>query len=258
MLNDNDLERYARQVIIPDVGEDGQQKLQDAKVLVIGAGGLGSPVIMYLAAAGVCSITVIDDDAVSLSDLNRQIAYTTSAIGEEKVKQIALTANAINPDIRVSGLPVRATPGNASKLIMAHHVVIDCSDNVETRYLLGDLSHQARVPLVFGSAVQSEGQVSVFQSNIDNHRGSACYRCVFPSSPGIKQAPGCSQAGILGPMTGIIGAMQAMETIKLITGIGTSLTGRLMLVDGRDMSFMEIATNRHDDCLCCGTKGPSG
>lgn len=252
MLNDADLERYARQVIIPDMGEDGQQRLLDAKVLVVGAGGLGSPVIMYLAAAGVGSMTIIDDDKIARTDLNRQILHTTDTVGSSKVKQAAAAAAALNPDIHISTLPIRATPGNASKLIMAHHVVVDCSDNVQTRYLLGDLAHQAKVPLVFGGAVRTEGQVSVFQSNVDGQEKSPCYRCVFPSAPDEKQAPGCSEAGILGTTTGVIGSIQAMETIKLITGIGDTLTGRLMLFDGQLMSFMEIATQRREDCLCCG------
>ena len=252
MLNDADLERYARQVVLADMGEEGQQRLLDAKVMVVGAGGLGSPVIMYLAAAGVGSITVIDDDMIARTDLNRQILHTTETVGTSKVKQAAAAASALNPETHVSTLPMRITPGNASKLIMAHHVVVDCSDNVQTRYLLGDLAHQAKVPLVFGGAVRTEGQVSVFQSNVEGHIGSPCYRCVFPSSPDEKQAPGCSEAGILGATTGIIGSIQAMETIKLITGIGSNLTGRLLLVDGQHMSFMEITTKSRSDCLCCG------
>lgn len=253
MLSDTDLERYARQVIISDIGEDGQQMLLDAKILVIGAGGLGAPVVMYLAAAGVGNITIMDDDAVTLSDLNRQIIHTTESIGTLKAKQAAAAAAAINPDIHVSVLPMRATVGNASKLIMAHHIVIDCTDNVATRYLIGDLAHQAKVPLIFGGAVRTEGQVSVFQSGIAGYEDSPCYRCLFPSMPDKRQAPGCSEAGILGPVTGIIGAMQGLEAIKLVLGLGTSLTGRLVLFDGRQMEFTEIAVAKRADCLCCGT-----
>lgn len=256
MLNDSDLERYARQVIMRDIGEEGQQLLLDAKVLIIGAGGLGAPVLMYLAAAGVGNITIVDDDEVSLSDLNRQIIHTTDSIGTLKVKQAAAAAAAINPDIHVSVLPMRLTSGNASKLIMAHTIVIDCSDNVQTRYLIGDLAHQAKTPLVFGGAVRTEGQVSVFQSNSDEYEDSPCFRCVFPSMPDKKQAPGCSEVGILGPVTGIIGAIQGLETIKLILGMGNSLTGRLLLFDGTEMNFMEIAVTKRPDCLCCGD-GPS-
>lgn len=254
MLNDSDLERYARQVIMRDIGEEGQQLLLDAKVLIVGAGGLGAPVLMYLAAAGVGSITIVDDDEVNLSDLNRQIIHTTDSIGTLKVKQAAAAAAAINPNIHVSVLPMRLTSGNASKLILAHTIVIDCSDNVQTRYLIGDLAHQAKTPLVFGGAVRTEGQVSVFQSNNggDGYEDAPCFRCVFPSMPDKKQAPGCSEAGILGPVTGIIGAIQGLETIKLILGMGNSLTGRLLLFDGTDMSFMEIAVKKRPDCPCCG------
>ena len=252
MLNDTDLERYARQVIMPDIGEAGQEALLAAKVLVVGAGGLGAPAIMYLASAGVGNVTVIDDDIVSRSDLNRQIIYQTQDIGCQKSKQAAAAAKKLNPDIKLSTLPVRATIGNIRKLVDAHDVIVDCSDNVKTRYLLGDTAHREKTPLVFGGAVRAEGQIAVFQSGVAGFEDSPCFRCVFPAMPDASQAPGCSEAGILGPVTGVIGSMQALEVIKLITGIGSNLTGRLILFDGFNGSTMQITTRKRSDCMCCG------
>jgi adenylyltransferase/sulfurtransferase len=254
MLNDADLERYARQVIMPDMGEAGQEALLAAKVLVVGAGGLGAPAMLYLVSAGVGNITIIDDDMVSRSDLNRQIIYQTQDIGSQKVKQAAAAARKLNPDIKLSTLPVRATIGNIRKLVAAHDVIVDCSDNVETRYLLGDTAHREKTPLVFGGAVRTEGQIAVFQSGVAGFEDSPCFRCVFPAMPDASQAPGCSEAGILGPVTGVIGSMQALEAIKLVTGMGSSLTGRLMLFDGFNGSIMEIATKKRSECMCCGAK----
>lgn len=251
MLNDSDLERYARQVIMPSIGEAGQEALLAARVLIVGAGGLGAPAILYLASAGIGNITILDDDDVSRTDLNRQIIYRSDDVGGKKVKQAAAAARALNPDISISTLPVRAAIGNIRQLVAAHDIVLDCSDNQETRYLLGDTAHHEKVPLVFGGAVRTEGQISVFQSGIDGFHDSPCFRCVFPSMPDASQAPGCSEAGILGPVTGIIGSMQALEAIKLITKTGTTLTGRLMLFDGDNGSFMEIKTQRRTECLCC-------
>lgn len=254
MLSDADLERYARQVIMPDMGEAGQEALLSAKVLIVGAGGLGAPVLLYLACAGVGSITIIDNDMVSRSDLNRQITYQTRDIGRQKVKQAAAAAKKLNPDVEVSTLPVRATTKNIRRLITAHDVIVDCSDNVETRYLLGDTTYREKTPLVFGGAVRTEGQITVFQSGITGFEDSPCFRCVFPAMPDSSQAPGCSEAGILGPVTGVIGSMQALEVIKLITGIGSGLTGRLMLFDGFSGRIMEIATKKQPNCICCGAK----
>ncbi len=254
MLNDADLERYARQVIMPNMGENGQKMLLDAKVLIIGIGGLGAPALLYLASAGIGSITVVDDDMVSRSDLNRQIIYQTENIGEHKVKHAAAAATLLNPDIKISALPIRATFENIRQLVASHDVVVDCSDNVKTRYLVGDTAHQEKTPLVFGGAVRTEGQVSVFQSGIAGFEGCPCFRCVFPATPDASQVPGCSEAGILGPITGVVGSLQALEAIKLITGIGNSLTGRLLLFDGFNGSTMEIATKKRLDCMFCNVK----
>jgi len=252
MLSDADLERYARQVIMPHMGEDGQERLLAAKVLVVGAGGLGAPVILYLAAAGIGHITIIDDDKVSRTDLNRQIIYRDADIGSAKAQLAAQAAKAINPDIQVSHLVTRINKGNVKNLVAAHDVIVDCSDNADTRYLLGDCAHHQGRTLVFGGAVRMEGQLAVFQSSVAGHVGTACYRCVFPSMPDAKQAPGCSEAGILGAVTGIVGSLQALETIKLCMGQDSTLTGSLLLIEAGQTEFMKIATAPRKDCSCCG------
>ena len=220
MLSDKDLERYARQAIMPTIGEEGQKKLLAARVLVVGAGGLGAPVLLYLAAAGVGNLTIVDDDNISRSDLNRQIIYRDGDVGSSKSSHAANAANALNPDIRISHRAIQLNSSNAEKLVNSHDVVIDCTDNAKTRYLLGDTAHHCCRPLVFGGAVRMEGQVSVFQSSVKGHLGSPCYRCVFPAMPDASQTPGCSEAGILGPIVGLVGTLQALETIKLIRSPG--------------------------------------
>ena len=251
MLSDTDLERYARQVIMPPIGEDGQKKLLASKVLVVGAGGLGAPVILYLAAAGIGYITIVDDDQVSRSDLNRQIIYKNEDIGSDKAKVAAKAALLVNPGIQTSNIVTRLNRANAHRLVTAHDIIIDCSDNADTRYLLGDTAHHNRRPLVFGGAVRMEGQLAVFQSSVPPYVGTACYRCVFPSIPDKKQAPGCSEAGILGPVTGIIGSLQALETIKLCLGQDSSLTGSLLLIEAGTAEFVRITTAPRQDCSCC-------
>ena len=251
MLNDKDLERYARQAIIPAIGEGGQEKLLAARVLVVGAGGLGAPAIFYLAAAGIGNITIIDDDNISRSDLNRQIIYRDGDVGSSKSRHAANAASTLNPDINVSQLPIRLNSGNVEKLVTSHDIVIDCTDNAETRYLMGDAAHNCSRPLVFGGAVRMEGQISVFQSSVKGHFGSPCYRCVFPSIPDANQASRCSEAGILGPVVGLVGTLQALETIKLILGQPRTLTGRLLLIEGTGSDFTEIQTMARPDCSCC-------
>ncbi|MDC1381913.1 molybdopterin-synthase adenylyltransferase MoeB [Candidatus Puniceispirillum sp.] len=252
MLNDKDLERYARQAIMPTMGEEGQEKLLAARVLVVGAGGIGAPVILYLAAAGIGAITIIDDDDIARSDLNRQIIYKDNDVGSSKSRLAASAANALNPDVHISQLDFRLNSSNVKQLVTEHDIVIDCTDNAETRYLLGDSAHQCSRPLVFGGAVRMEGQVSVFQSSVKGQLSSPCYRCVFPAMPDVKQAPSCSEAGILGPVAGLVGTLQALETIKLILGQPGTLTKRLLLIEGAGSEFMEIQTTSRSDCSCCG------
>ena len=252
MLRDEDLERYARQAIMPDIGEEGQERLLASRMLVVGAGGLGSPVMLYLAAAGVGHLTVMDGEAVELSNLNRQILHTTASIGSQKVARAAAAVAALNPGIAVTQLATRLEDDNVDDLLAAHDVVIDCSDNIDTRYRVGDAAHRTGTPLVFGGAVRTEGQLSVFHSGPGGDAGTPCYRCVFPEMPDARQAPGCSEAGILGPITGVIGTLQALAAVRLVLGIGGSQTGKLTLFDGRHGSFMEITTARRDGCGCCG------
>ena len=252
MLSDENLERYARQAIMPDIGEEGQERLLGSRLLVVGAGGLGSPAIFYLAAAGVGNLTIMDGESVDLTNLNRQILHTTASIGSPKVTQAAATVASLNPGVNVTPLAERLEDDNGEALLAAHDVVIDCSDNVDTRYRLGDAAHRTGTPLVFGGAVQTEGQLSVFHSGAGAEDDSPCYRCVFPDMPDAMQAPGCSEAGILGPVTGVIGTMQALAAIRLVLGIGGKQTGRLLLFEGRYGSFMEISTSRRAGCACCG------
>jgi adenylyltransferase/sulfurtransferase len=257
MLSDTDLERYARQAIMPDIGEEGQERLLAARVLLVGAGGLGSPAGFYLAAAGVGHVSLVDDEHVEISNLNRQILHTTDSIGTAKVVQAARMMSALNPGITVEPVQARLTGSNADALVGAHDLVVDCSDNADTRYLLGATAHRTGRPLIFGGAVRTEGQLAVFQSGVDGYRDTPCYRCVFPDAPDAALAPGCSEAGILGPVTGVIGAMQALEAVKLLLGLGTSLTGHMLLFDGRHGSFMDIATQRRADCAVCGPESRS-
>ena len=252
MLNDNDLERYARQVIIPMIGEPGQKKLLKSSVLVVGAGGLGGPVILYLAAAGIGTINIIDCDTVSRPDLNRQIIYKETEVEKNKASAAATAASSLNSAITINVYNEKLREENVKNFITQSDVIIDCTDNSQTRYLLGDASHKYNRPLVFGGAVRMEGQVSVFQSSVTGYLGTPCYRCIFPEAPNIDQAPGCSEAGILGPVTGVVGSLQALETIKLITGISETLTGRLLLIDASTSTFLEIKTTPRPDCKCCG------
>ena len=252
MLSDENLERYARQAIMPDIGEEGQERLLESRMLVVGAGGLGSPAIFYLAAAGVGNLTIMDGESVDLTNLNRQILHTTASIGSPKVTQAAATVAALNPGVNVTPLAERLEDDNVEALLAAHDVVIDCSDNVDTRYRLGDAAHRTGTPLVFGGAVRTEGQLSVFHSGVGAEEDLPCYRCVFPDMPDAMQAPGCSEAGILGPVTGVIGTMQALAAVRLVLGIGGRQTGKLLLFDGHFGSFMEISTSRRDGCACCG------
>ena len=252
MLSDENLERYARQAIMPDIGEEGQERLLESRMLVVGAGGLGSPAIFYLAATGVGNLTVMDGESVDLTNLNRQILHTTDSIGSPKVTQAAAAVAALNPGVNVTPLAERLEDDNVEALLAAHDVVIDCSDNVDTRYRLGDAAHRTGTPLVFGGAVRTEGQLSVFHSVAGAEEDSPCYRCVFPDMPDAMQAPGCSEAGILGPVTGVIGTMQALAAVRLVLGIGGRQTGKLLLFDGRYGSFMEISTSRRAGCACCG------
>jgi len=243
-------ERYSRHLRLPEVGEAGQRKLEEARVVVVGAGGLGSPAAFYLAAAGVGTLVLADDDAVDRSNLQRQILHTDARIGISKVQSAAQTLKALNPRTRIEGLTERVTSANVEDLLDGADVVIDGADNFPARYLLNDACVKLAKPLVYGAVHRFEGQVSVFDAG--RQRGIApCYRCLFPQPPPADAAPNCSEAGVLGVLPGVIGMLQATEALKLILGIGEPLTGRLLMFDALAMRFRETRLAPDPDCPVC-------
>ncbi|MGH2472138.1 MAG: molybdopterin-synthase adenylyltransferase MoeB [Candidatus Limnocylindria bacterium] len=240
-------QRYSRHLLIPEVGEAGQQKLLDSKVLLIGAGGLGSPAAYYLASAGVGTLGIVDSDVVDLTNLQRQILHTTDRIGESKVSSAKQTLEALNPDVKIVGYEERLSAANIDRIIEGYDVVIDGADNFPTRYLLNDASVKHRVPVVHGSIFRFEGQVTVFTPF-----EGPCYRCLFPEPPPPELAPSCAEAGVLGVLPGVIGTIQATEAIKLLLGIGEPLAGRYLLYDALEGSFREVRLRRDPECPVCG------
>ena len=248
-LTPDELHRYHRHLILPEVGELGQRRLKTARVLLVGAGGLGSPAALYLAAAGVGHLGVVDADDVELSNLQRQVLHDTKSVGTPKVDSAAMRLRAINPHVDVSAHQTRLTSANAMALLGAYDVIVDGSDNFPTRYLINDACVLLNKPNVYGSVLRFEGQASVFSSG-----EGPCYRCLFrePPPPGLVQS--CAESGVLGVLPGLVGVVQAAETIKLITGIGEPLVGRLLLVDGLRMRFRSIDVARDPECRACGTR----
>ncbi len=240
-------ERYSRHLLLPEVGLDGQRRLLDARVLVIGAGGLGSPVALYLAAAGVGALGLVDDDRVDRSNLQRQVLHTDARVGEGKVDSARLTLQALNPHVHVRGFEERLTGDNVDDVLgTGWDVVVDGSDNFPTRYLLNDACVKHALPLVYGAVHRFQGQVSVFHAG----RGP-CYRCLFPEPPPPEAAPNCAEAGVLGVLPGIIGLLQATEAIKLVLDLGEPLLGRLLCVDALGMRFRELKLPRDPHCPVC-------
>ena len=239
--------RYSRHIILPDVGGAGQKKLLNATVLLIGAGGLGSPAAMYLAAAGVGTLGLVDFDCVDLSNLQRQLLHRTKDVGRLKLDSAADTLNALNPDVRVNKHQVVLTSENVMDIIQDYDIVVNGTDNFPTRYLVNDACVFAGKPLVDGSIFMFDGQATVF----DAKRGP-CYRCLFPTPPPPGEVPSCQEAGVLGVLPGIIGSIQAIEAIKLILGKGDSLIGRLLLFDALAMEFREVKVDKNPDCPVCG------
>lgn len=238
-LTDPEIQRYKRHLILKEVGGAGQQKLKEARVLVIGAGGLGSPVLLYLAAAGVGHIGIADHDAVSLDNLQRQIAHATGRIGMFKVESAAETLDAINPHVSVETIPHKVSAGNALDVISAYDIVADGSDNFDTRYLVNDACYLAKKPLVFGALGPFDGYLSTFRAFETGADGNPnpSYRCLFPDPPPPGAVARCEEAGILGAVAGVIGTLQATEVLKEILGIGKSLTGRLLIYDALGARF---------------------
>jgi sulfur-carrier protein adenylyltransferase/sulfurtransferase len=242
-------ERYARQLRLPQVGEAGQLKLAQAKVVVLGAGGLGAPAALYLAAAGVGQLTLIDDDRVERSNLHRQVIHADARVGMAKTESARITLAALNPRIQVELRNERLHAENVERLLQGHDVVIDGADNFPARYLLAAATRRLNVPMIYGAVERFTGQVSVFDSR---HADSPCYRCLFPEPPSVADAPNCSEAGVLGVLPGIVGLLQATEALKLTLGIGEPLIGRLLSFDALSMRFRETRLPRDPGCPGCG------
>ncbi|HJP99277.1 MAG TPA: molybdopterin-synthase adenylyltransferase MoeB [Rhodanobacteraceae bacterium] len=248
-------DRYSRHLRLPEVGEAGQRKLESARVVVLGAGGLGSPAAYYLAAAGVGTLVIADDDVVERSNLQRQILHTDDRIGVSKLESAAHTLQGLNPRVGVEGLPERVTSSNVEVLLEGADVVLDGADNFPVRYLLNDACVKLAIPLVYGAVQRFQGQVSVFDAG--RRRGVApCYRCLFPQPPAPEDAPNCSEAGVLGVLPGVIGMLQATEAIKLILGIGDPLVGRILMFDALSMRFHETRLAPDPECPVCAANKP--
>jgi sulfur-carrier protein adenylyltransferase/sulfurtransferase len=239
-------ERYSRHMLVPEIGAEGQQKLLDAKVLLLGAGGLGSPTALYLAAAGVGTIGVVDDDVVDLSNLQRQVIHTTDRIGTPKVDSAEATMNALNPDVNVVKYQTRLDASNIMEIIEGYDVIVDGVDNFPTRYLLNDASVRLQIPVVSASILGFDGQLSVFAPY-----DGPCYRCLYPVPPPAELAPSCGANGVLGVLPGTMGLLQATEVIKLITGAGEPLIGRLLLYEALGATFTELKVRRDPECAIC-------
>jgi molybdopterin/thiamine biosynthesis adenylyltransferase/rhodanese-related sulfurtransferase len=249
VLSPEQKQRYSRHLLIPEVGSAGQARLLGSKALFIGAGGLGSPAALYLAAAGVGTIGIVDFDVVDLSNLQRQILHTNDRIGERKVESARKTINALNPDVKVIPHEEMLVAGNVDRIIAGYDVIIDGTDTFETRYLLNDAAVAKNIPVVHASVFRFEGQLTTFIP----YEGP-CYRCLYPTPPPPELAPGCSVAGVLGVVPGIMGMLQANEALKILLGIGDTLSGRLLLFDALDTSFTELKLRRDPSCPVCSTE----
>lgn len=246
-MDDQQLLRYSRHILLDEIGIEGQEKLLAAHALVIGAGGLGSPVALYLASAGIGKITLVDDDTVDLTNLQRQVLHTTSRIGQPKAESGKTALAEINPGVGVVALRERADDARLAELVAGATVVLDCTDNFTTRHAINRACVHAKVPLVSGAAIRMDGQIAVF----DPRGGqTACYACLFPPDQQFEEVQ-CSTMGVFAPLVGIIGTMQAAEALKLVAGIGESLANRLLLLDARNMEWTSIRTAKSPDCMVC-------
>jgi molybdopterin/thiamine biosynthesis adenylyltransferase len=248
-LSDDELDRYARHIVLREIGGAGQAKLKAARVLVIGAGGLGSPVVLYLAAAGVGTIGIVDDDTVSLSNLQRQIAHRTADIGRPKTESARDAMRAINPHVHVEMHPVRLTDENAQALIERYDIVADGSDNFATRFLVNDVCHALKKTLVSAAVTEFDGQLSTYKAH---EADNPCYRCLFPAPPPEGTVPSCSETGVLGAAAGVMGTLQVLEVIKEITGAGESMAGRLLIYEALTTRFRTVTFKRDPACALCG------
>jgi len=249
-FNETQVQRYARHIVLPEVGARGQEKLFRAKVLMVGAGGLGSPSLMYLAAAGVGTLGVNDDDSVDLSNLQRQIVHPTSRIGTPKVASAAATLAEINPDVRVVQHNTRLTSENALALFKEYDLIADGSDNFPTRFLVNDACYFARKPLVTAAVLRFDGQLAAFRAYEEGNH--PCYRCIFREPPPPGSVPNCAEGGVFGAIAGVMGTLQATEVVKELLGIGESLDAHMLIYDGLSSTFRKIAVRRDPGCPLCG------
>jgi len=250
-MTEMQIRRYARHIVLPEIGGVGQSRLIAAKVLVLGAGGLGAPLLQYLAAAGIGTLGVVDDDAVDLSNLQRQVIHRTGDIGVAKVASAQRALGDINPEVIVQAHKERLTAANAERLVAGYDVVADGSDNFATRYLLNDTCYRLRKPLVAAAILRFDGQISTYKAW--QGAGHPCLRCLFPEAPSEDAVPSCAQAGVLGALAGTLGALQATEVVKEILGIGQSLTGRLLMYDALAGSFDEMTIAKRPGCPTCSS-----
>lgn len=254
-MDDSEIERYARHLVLRQVGGTGQTRLKAARVLVVGAGGLGAPLLMYLAAAGVGTLGIVDDDTVALSNLQRQIIHATHAIGEAKTESAARTIAQVNPHVHVIAHKERLGARNARALVAAYDIVADGSDNFETRFRVNDACFFERKTLVSGALAQFDGQLATFKPHVAREGGGhyPCYRCLFPAPPPPGTVQNCAEAGILGAVAGVIGTLQATEVLKEILGIGETLAGRLLIYDALGLQMRLVKLNADPACALCGT-----
>ncbi len=247
-MTDEQLLRYSRHILLDEIGIEGQQQVLASRALIIGAGGLGSPVALYLGSAGVGHITVVDHDCVDLTNLQRQIAHNMDSVGQSKVASIQSAIAAINPEVQVKVMQARADAALLETLVAQTDVVLDCCDNFATRHAINAACVKHRKPLVSGAAIRFDGQISVYDSRDSK---SPCYACVFPPESAFEETR-CATMGVFAPLVGIIGSMQAAEALKLLSTVGQSLAGRLLMLDGRSMEFTEVRIARQPDCPVCG------
>ena len=249
-FTEEQIERYSRHIILPEVGGQGQAKLLDSRVFVLGAGGLGSPILLYLAAAGVGTIGIADGDCVDLSNLQRQIIHDTSRVGVHKAVSAKKSIELLNPDVKVIAYKERLTADNIRDIIKDYDVVMDGSDNFPTRYLMNDAAFFEKKPLISGSMFRFDGQVTIFKP----HKGFPCYRCLYPEPPPKGLVPSCQEAGVLGALAGVIGVIQAVEAVKELLGIGDTLAGHLLIFDALGMNFRKVKVRQDPECALCSEK----
>lgn len=247
-MNDEQLLRYSRHILLDELGIEGQQRLLDSHALIVGAGGLGSPVAMYLAAAGVGHITIADHDVVDLTNLQRQIAHTITRVGQAKVASATQAMHALNPEVRVTALAHKLCAAELDTLLPTVQVVVDCCDNFATRQAVNAACVKHRVPLVSGAAIRMDAQLAVYDAR---DAQSPCYACVFPPDQAPEEVQ-CATLGVLAPLVGVVGSLQAMEAVKLLAGLGSRLTGRLQMLDGRRLEWNEVRLQRNPSCSVCG------